>query len=142
MNKWAKLLGLLVLLGVFALAGCDDGVEEEPLDGDTGSDYFVERIDVQILESFPVQVQAVVSGNLPDGCTEIVDTNVLQVDNTFEIAFETERPADAMCTEALEPFQETVSIPVEGLPAGSYTIAAGATSVDFTLDVDNVLPEE
>ena len=142
MNKLAKLIGVLLLAAVLALVACDSGVDEEPLNGDTGTDYSVDRIDVQILESFPVQVQAVVSGNLPDGCTEIVDTNVLQVDNTFEIAFETERPEDALCTEALEPFQETVTLPVEGLPAGSYTVASGATSVDFTLDVDNVLPEE
>ncbi len=31
----------------------------------------VERVEVQVLESFPVQVQAVVHGSLRDACTEI-----------------------------------------------------------------------
>jgi inhibitor of cysteine peptidase len=102
----------------------------------------VEQIQILFLESFPVQVTAVVSGYLPDGCTRIVDTNVEQQEDSFIVTISTARPADAMCTMALVPFEESISIPVQGLPAGDYTIAANGVTVTFTLDVDNVLTEE
>jgi hypothetical protein len=38
---------------------------------------------------------------------------------------------------AIVPFEETVSLDVEGLPAGEYTVEVGELSQTFTLEQDN-----
>jgi inhibitor of cysteine peptidase len=58
-------------------------------------------------------------------------------DSTFELQIITERPEDMMCTMALVPFEETISLDVQGLPAGTYTVKGFGLENSFTLDVDN-----
>ena len=43
------------------------------------------------------------------------------------------------CSQAVVPFEETVALDVEGLPAGTYTVVLWDTSETFTLDMDNTL---
>ncbi len=98
----------------------------------------VASIEIVIAESFPVQVFAILRGHLGDGCTEI--TGIASrgpVDNRFELDITTERPPDAMCTQALVPFEHNVPIPAYGLPAGDYEVAAGDARASFTLRQDN-----
>lgn len=108
----------------------------------TGENAIVEDLQLMILESFPVQVRAVIRGSLPDGCTSIKEINPTRDGQAFNIQIITERPTEAMCTEALVPFEKTVSLEVYGLPAGTYTVKAGDQTATFTLDVDNVLQTE
>lgn len=100
-------------------------------------------IDVLILESFPVQVQAHVTGYLRDGCVELVDVTSERQDDTFVLTLNTRRPAgDVACTEALVPFDAVVSLDAYGLPAGTYLVIAGDQRTEFRLDVNNELQEE
>jgi inhibitor of cysteine peptidase len=116
---------------------------EVPIEGEVVSGQaMVEEIQILMLESFPVQVVAVVSGYLPDGCTRLTSAEVEQEDDTFVVTLSTVRPADAMCTMALVPFEESITLPVHGLEAGDYTVVANGVSATFTLDVDNILDEE
>jgi inhibitor of cysteine peptidase len=112
-----------------------------PGEGEIGQNAMVDEIDVLILESFPVQVNVVVRGNLPDGCTYLDEFDVIQDGNTFNITILTTRDPDAMCTMALVPFEETVSLDVEGLAAGEYTVVVQDQTETFTLDVDNISQE-
>ncbi len=98
----------------------------------------VASIEIVIAESFPVQVFAILRGHLGDGCTEITGiTSRGPVDNRFYIDITTERPADAICTQALVPFEHNVPIDAYGLPAGDYEVAAGDARASFTLRQDN-----
>jgi hypothetical protein len=99
---------------------------------DTGM-AVVEKVDVRILESFPVQVQAVVSGYLPDGCTTITGAEALQEGTQFRIHISTARPADAMCTEVIVKFEQVVPLQTATLPAGSYQVVVNDLAVDFEL---------
>ena len=101
----------------------------------------VESLEIRILESFPVQVHVVASGNLPDGCTTVDEATQIREGNTFEVTITTVRPADAFCTQALVPFEEVIPLEVVGLEAGTYTVIVNGVSDSFTLDVDNVLPD-
>jgi putative hemolysin len=101
----------------------------------------VETIDILILESFPVQVNVVARGYLPDGCTEIDEIHQERTDQTFQVNITTIRPADAVCTQAVEPFEETISLDVQNLPAGSYTVDVNGITDTFELTVDNALNE-
>jgi inhibitor of cysteine peptidase len=106
--------------------------------GDTiQGEAIVDEIDILILESFPVQVNVVARGNLPDGCTEIDEIIRELEEQTFNVTITTARPADAMCTEALVPFEETFSLDVYGLPAGVYTVDVNGVTGTFELAVDN-----
>ncbi len=147
---FSLLLGL-GLMTVLALSACrpSDLVDGAPLppaptdDVPSGGQAFVESLDLMILESFPVQVRAHITGHLSDGCTEIEAFNVVQDEDakTYTITVETSRDPDAICTQALVPFEETVDLDVRGLPAGTYTVVAGDQTATFELSVDNIAPE-
>ncbi len=138
-------VGLLLLSIVLVGCGALADASEKPLpDQSDPSDLArVDEIQLQIMESFPVQVAVVAKGNLSDGCTEIDEINQTFDDetNTFSVEITTDRPADAVCTQALVPFEERISLEVRGLPAGTYTVDVNGVTETFTLDVDNVLPE-
>lgn len=97
----------------------------------------VESVDALILESFPVQVHVVATGYLPDGCTTIGDVTSQQNGNEFKVTITTERPADAICTEAIVPYEEVIPLDVVGLPAGQYTVTVNGISTTFELAIDN-----
>jgi inhibitor of cysteine peptidase len=154
-RTFALLLGAILTAGLLAGCGGDDldpgQPPVEPGEGiptPTGEvvegTAMIEELELFLLESFPVQVQARIAGNLPDGCTEIDGISVdRDVDaRTFDITVSTVRPADAVCTEALVPFEEVIPLDVQGLPAATYTVMAGDVVETFTLQTDNVLPDE
>jgi len=100
----------------------------------------VESVDVLIMESWPLQVNAVVKGYLPDGCTNIYQSSSHRYGQGFRINLVTRRPKDALCTEALELFEVIVPLDVSGLPAGNYQVDAYGVQADFTFQQDNIIP--
>jgi inhibitor of cysteine peptidase len=97
----------------------------------------VTEVSVTILESFPVQVHAVVSGELSDGCTTLDSISQSRDGNEFRIRLSAVRPADAICTQQLVLFEETIPLDVRGLSAGDYKVVANGVEVTFRLDADN-----
>ena len=151
MNK--KTTTLIIFLTLFALilGACggedptptalpliEDVSPSEPVIGQAT----VESIQLLILESFPVQVNARVRGVLPDGCTTLDQITTQHAGNAFTITLTTFRPAGAVCTEAEVPFDEAIGLDVFGLDAGTYEVTANGVSGSFTLDIDNRIQEE
>ena len=99
----------------------------------------VENIEIQILESFPVQVNVIVKGYLADNCTEIDRIIEFRDENTFYINIKTKRPADVFCTQVIRPFEETITLDVDGLNAGVYEVNVNGVLGSFELTMDNVL---
>lgn len=93
----------------------------------------VESIEVRILESFPVQVHAVVRGYLPDGCTTITGAEVANEGIVFLIQIMAQRPLDAICTMAIVEFEQVVILDTANLPARTYEVVAGEQRVSFDL---------
>ena len=125
----------------FSLEAYDDQKQGE---GDFiyGNEATVDSLQVTILESFPVQVSVTLEGTLPDGCTEIHEILSSRDGKTFNIEIVTRRPSgDVACTMALVPFEESISLDVVGLEAGTYEVVARDQEASFTLDVDNLLQE-
>lgn len=60
----------------------------------------------------------------------------------FQVTITTVRPADAACAQALEPFEESISLDLYGLPAGSYTVNVNGTIGTSELVADNVMLTE
>lgn len=143
---------LTLLLLLLAAAGCGGGEPEptatavpptdappsEPVSGTAN----IESIQILMLESFPVQINARLRGVLPDGCTNIDQISTDKVGSDFTITVTTFRPADAVCTEATVPFDEVVALDVLDLPAGTYNVTANGVSGSFTFDMDNSIQAE
>lgn len=152
--KKIKLLGILLIF-VLLLSACQTASQTptpsaEETETPTGKDgeyrygqnAIVESLDVILMESFPVQAKVRVSGNLPDGCTELHEISVEQQGKEFILTLTTRRPTgDIACTQALVPFEEVVDLDIQGLEAGTYTVIAQDKSTTFTLDVDNAIPQ-
>ena len=142
-----RLLVLLLITAVMATA-CGPQPTQTPPMGQTPpggmihGEAVVKVIDILILESFPVRVNVVARGQLPDGCTEIDEIHQERTDQAFQVTITTVRPASAVCTQALQPFEETISLEVHGLPAGTYAVDINGATSSFELVVDNVIPTE
>ena len=97
----------------------------------------VEEIEIVILESFPVQIHVIASGNLPDPCTEISEVLQEREGNTFFVTIKTHR-SPGFCIQVLTPFEEIIPLDVYGLPAGTYTVDVNGLQGTFDLEVDNI----
>ncbi len=93
----------------------------------------VETVTVQISDTVPVQVRALVSGILGDGCTELSESTQRREDNTFYITLQTTRPADAMCTQVARNYEEAVTLETTDVAAGDYIVSANGVTTTFTL---------
>jgi inhibitor of cysteine peptidase len=144
----AVLIAIVVIMLATFLLGCTENPDNMPNDEMNNGEYIfdtaiVENVEILILESFPVQVNAVIKGYLPDGCTEIDKSSIKTDlrDNTFEINIKTKRPMDMICTEAIVPFEQVIALDVYGLDKGNYTVRVNEIEGDFELAVDNVISD-
>ncbi len=116
------------------------GGEED--EGEPGSVAVVESIEILILESFPLQVNAVIRGTLPDaGCTTVASVEQVREGNTFTLTLVTTTDPLALCAQALTPFEEVVPLDVQDLPAGEYLVVANGFEQAFEFP-GNLSPEE
>jgi len=129
MSKKILLMGIIVVIIIFA-TGCFSVL---PITGLAP----VDEIDILILEIFPVQINVIASGNLPDPCTEISEVLQEREGNTFFITIKTYR-SPGLCIQVLAPFEEIISLEVYGLPAGTYTVDVNGVQGTFDLEVDNI----
>ncbi len=124
-----KHAGLAISLALL-LAGCEKSTDPSVV----RQEARVTDVSVQILESFPVQARAVVHGELPDGCTTIDSIEQSREGNEFRVHIVTARPADAICTQVLVLFEETIPLEVRGLGAGEYRVVANGVAATFRLE--------
>ena len=116
----------------------------KPVNSDESQEnVYVDSIQINIMESFPLQVSATINGNLPDGCTSIINSKAdFDIDNaTFTIHIYTDRPKEMDCTQALVPFTETIPLDVYGFAAGTYTVNAYQLTTTFKFESDNKITE-
>ncbi len=124
-----------VLLGVVLLALASARAGDA-----AGGRATVERIEIVMAQSFPVQVFAMLHGYLSDACTKISDVRARGPEgNRFHIEIATRRPPGALCAQVLTAFEHNLRLEVYGLPAGTYEVIAAGARASFTLNQDNVL---
>ena len=126
-----SIFAIIVLLGLMALiSGCN---LYESL-------ATVDKVEIIILESFPVQVNVSVNGNLPNPCTTISRVTKYRLDQTFYIRIFT-KAIEGACIQMLVPFQKNIPLEVEGLSEGTYYVNVNGKSLgSFTLETDNWMP--
>jgi uncharacterized protein YraI len=108
-------------------------VTEEPIIPVTGV-AVVQSVDLQILGSQPLQVNALVRGQLPDaGCTTISGINQTRDGNTIKVTLTTTIDPLALCAQALTPFEQVVALDVASLPPAEYTVDVNGVTQTFEL---------
>ncbi|MBM3137271.1 MAG: hypothetical protein FJZ98_03670 [Chloroflexi bacterium] len=106
-----------------------------------GERVIIESVDIMFLESFPLQVRILITGSLPDGCTTVYRAESAREEDRFTVRIFTLRERDAMCTQALVPFEISVALDVYGLPAGTYRVMVYDFVTEFTFTQDNIIQE-
>ena len=97
----------------------------------------IEDIDIIMLESFPVPVNVVARGYLPDDCTMIDQFTEEQRGNTLTIKITTARKPDKVCRQTSQVFEEVIPLDAVGLSAGVYTVKVNNKIGVFELGMDN-----
>jgi hypothetical protein len=84
---------------------------------------FVDSSDLLIMESYPVQINLHLIGNLPTPCHQFqADVAAPDPQNQIHVrVYSLVNPA-VMCTQVLQPFDESVSIPMTGVADGTYSV--------------------
>lgn len=94
----------------------------------------VQSVEIQILESFPVQVNAIARGQLPDaGCTTIAGVNQSRSGNTFTVTLTTRVDPNAMCAQVITPFEYTIPLDVSSLLPAPYMVNVNGVETSFEL---------
>ncbi len=140
----------LVWLMVIVLAACSPAApttlpptvvpSTTPAPALTRREAQVQSVEVQISQSNPAQVSAVVHGNLTESCATLGEGQVQYTANTFQITVYVSSPADIGCVQSTTPFDTTIPLDAKDLSAGSYTVIANGISTVFTLPIENSTP--
>ena len=93
----------------------------------------VQSVEVQVANSAPLQVNAVVRGVLTESCATLGESQVQYTPNAFQITVYVDNRAEIGCAQVTTPFETSIPLEVEDLPAGSYTVIANGASTGFTL---------
>lgn len=134
-----NMLFLWVLSLLFTLSACHHHTLLSDGEGFDLELAPIDRIELLMLESFPVQVHVRIKGYLHDSCTTLDHISQTRVDNLFQVDVITKRPTDEVCAKLITWFEETVALEVYGLPAGTYIVDVNGVRETFTLDVENRL---
>ena len=100
----------------------------------------VQSVEVQVANSAPLQVNAVVRGVLTESCATLGESQVEYASNTFHITVYALSPGDRGCLQTTTPFETTIPLNIKDLPAGNYTVIANGVSAVFTLPENSATP--
>jgi hypothetical protein len=94
----------------------------------------VQSVEIQILESFPVQANAIARGQLPDaGCTTIADVSQSRSGNTFTVTLTTKVDPNVMCSQVITPFEYVIPLDVSSLLPAQYVVNVNGVEASFEL---------
>ena len=143
------------------LIGCTDGTEpvaQSPTEAPTTADVIeptesadntptngfadVAEIELQMLESFPVQINAIARGQLSDGCTAITTIDQSRNGFTYSVTINTLRDPSNGCPNSGTPYEESIALDVLDIPAGTYAVNVNGVQQAFVLSADNSVIQE
>lgn len=94
----------------------------------------VQSVQIQILESYPLQVNAIARGQLPDaGCTTIAGASQVRSSNTIKVSVTTKTDPLALCGLALTPFEYVIALDVGSLLPARYIVNVNGVEESFEL---------
>lgn len=98
-----------------AMSPISPGFEKGPV--------FINSADLLIAESYPVQAHLHITGDMPTPCHRFrAEVAAPNSENQIHVTAYSIVNPDMMCTQVLEPFDENVSIPMDGATDGTYSV--------------------
>jgi inhibitor of cysteine peptidase len=111
------------------LAACGSSTGTQP-SGPRQVSPQIDSVEVLILESFPVQVNARVQGTLGDGCTSMGEMTQQRNGNEITVTITANHSGAETCTMIAQLLDET--IPLEGeFPTGEYVLRVNGVEERF-----------
>lgn len=92
------------------------------------SPVFVDDVKLVMLESYPVQVRAIVTGSLPTPCHRL-QWELTRDETAVTLELWSLRNPETVCIQVLEPFEETID--VGAFESGSYLLMVNGESHPF-----------
>ncbi len=121
---------------VLAALGCAGDVAREADRPFTAGVARVERIRSEVLTSSPAFARVVVSGQLPDACTELDEVETRRVGFEIVITLTTRRPFGATCPALERPFQKSINLLVDAYPSGLYVVTVNGVRDSIVIHTD------
>ncbi len=131
MRKVQAVIGFILLVSML-LAACGGQTTPTPFGPDEppGNNYenilgsvYISEANLMVMESYPIQVALNISGELPTPCHTVrAIVTPPDGDMEFHIQIYSEAKADEVCIQVLQPFSENVSLPLQGLADGTYSV--------------------
>ena len=141
------LFTLMIVIALVGLVGCaqeagnaeqtgneepdaqEPDVQDDSKGANDGQDYiegqgvYLNYSGLIVMESYPVQVRLSLSGDLATPCHGL-KVEFPESADEFEILVSVYavQDTDEECIQVLEPFDESITIPTQGLPDGSYKV--------------------
>ncbi|MDM8564750.1 hypothetical protein QUF74_03775 [Candidatus Halobeggiatoa sp. HSG11] len=141
------MLRLLVILLSFIMVGCSSSANQS-IASHVVSDIakpdpnilLVDDIKIMMTELFPIEVNVLARGNLPDNCTVIDQITEEQNGNTLVLKITTAPHADKICSNKVkQSFAEVIPLNVTGLYSGFYKVKVNNRTDVFELGMDNII---
>lgn len=123
---------ILLIFSIF-INGCIENNKVKYIFGNAT----IENIDIQSPESFPVEINVIVNGYLPDACTELDKIETIREKNVFFINIKTIKPIEAICENQPYFFQEVVPLKAQNLSPGIYKVIVNNINGSFKIDANN-----
>ena len=113
------------------------GTEAQPPQTTNPNEAKIQHLDIQVLESYPVQVQVVVQGQLPEACSQIDEVLEDRQGDTFTLKILVAQPTQNHCHARATTFERIIPLTVDDLKAGRYTVNVNGVREEFELTLDN-----
>lgn len=117
-----SLLQLIAIL--FLLVACAPPAGDAPLEPVDGAVY-INSAQLLIMESYPVQVALIVTGDLPTPCHELRYHYEIQDfgdEKRVEVTMYSHADPEAICVQVLQPFEERISFDLQNAAEGTYLV--------------------
>jgi len=104
------------------------------------NELIVGDIKVMMTELFPIEVNIIARGSLPDKCTVIDQITEEQNGDTLTLKITTAPEANKTCQNKVkQAFTEIIPLDVAGLYSGFYKVKVNNQTDTFELGVDNII---
>ena len=93
---------------------------------------YIDGVEFVMLESWPVQVNAIVRGNLPTPCQGLAwDLGEPDAGGRITLTMWSTVDMDQVCIQVLHPFEQSISL--GSFTSGSYTLVLNGMEYPFTI---------
>lgn len=129
----------VILALTCSLAACHDASSRQapsPATEPLSTKVEVDKLEIAVGQSFPVQIRVLVQGHLVEACGLGEPVIELRGDSFF-VDLHGSVAAGVDCEER-QPFNRWISLPVHGLRKGVYKVLVNGQETSFTLSQDNI----